>query len=635
MNGITTSPLPRSVYSDDYTQQEASVAAKSEAVKLSSDQLDAARKIVESKVITQFDKSQNNGDTLKPSLRAPSQKISTTQTDTAEGVKEEKKSSLETYNALMAKMVAMFGEQSIDELQARVDMYTKYSKENGTASSEVLEQIETEDQAYTSAKAAEAAAMQDVTAAESNVIALEQEIASLQQSQADIEDMLKDPTLSSDQINELSAQLKSIASQLAQKQSALSMQQTTLAVARQNLSLATDELNQIATQLQSSLKYLDSLNKNAATVNSRLEESLKTTQGTSAYLMAQLITIIGESTEETMELNLKFSQKVQRAQQEKLENDAEEVEKQQEKSRHMQETMGCVGKIIGAIVTIVSTVAAIFTGGASLALAAIGIALMVSDKIYQKVTGNESFIAAALKPLVEHVLMPIIQLIANVISDVLEALGVKNDIAEIVATVLAVAILIIAAIGAAVVAKQVPVARLMNIVGDMLKNVLNTVIKTVVQIIKPLISGMKNIADEIGAAISKMMKSLANALNQLVGSESKSKLNLLKEFFSDEANIKTLGNKFNLAEDILRVTNASIDSAGNIAAGTLEKRVSEMLAEITEMLSASATMKLFTDSVTESYSRSIENLNMLMTNAADMAGEEQQVGQFIFAHTRA
>ncbi|POT59486.1 hypothetical protein C3432_01830 [Citrobacter amalonaticus] len=643
MNGITNNPLPRSAYSNNIDQQDISAAAKTEAVKLSSDQMDAARKIVENKVITQFDKSQNSSDTLKPSLRAPLRTSSATtpaltssaQNTVSGGLETEKKGSLETYNELMANLIVLLGEQSIDELQARAEMYTKYSKENATASNEVLNHIESEEQAYTESKIAQTEAMKDVNAAESRIAELSQEIRSLQQSRAEIEKQLNDPRTSAEDAAKLKSQLNSVNSQISQKQSSLSVQQANLKVAQDKLGVATTDLMQKSAQLQLSLNYLDSLNKNAAAVNASLNTSLKTAAGTPALLMAQLIAIIGESTEETMELNLKFSQKVQAAQQEKLANDAEEVEKQQEKSKRMQETMGCIGKIIGAIVTIVATVAAVFTGGASLALAAIGIALMVADTVYQKVTGNESFIAAALKPIVEHVLMPIIQAITNAVSQVLEKLGIKNDIAEIIATVIAIVVLIVAAVAAAVVAKKLPIDKLMNVIGAMLKKVINTVISALAKAAKPIISGVKNVADDIGAELSKVMKSVSNALNQLVGNQAKSKLNVMKEFFSDEANIKTLGNKFNLSEDILRLVDVSVDSSGNIAAGTLEKRVSEMMADITRMLSASASMKLFTDSVTDSYTRSIENMNMLMTTAADMAGEEQQVGRFIFSHTRA
>jgi len=639
MNGITNNPLPRSAYLNNIDSEAKSTEAKTEAVKLSNDQMDAARKIVESKVITQFEKSQNNGDTLKPSLRAPASSktplSASAQTTPNGGSEIEKKGTMETYNELMANLITLLGDQSIDELQARAEMYTKYSKDHGTATNEVIEQVEVEENAYNAAKTAQASASQDVTSLESQVFMQQQQIQTLQQSKAEIEEKLNDPDILPADKEDLSAQLNNINQQISQKQASLNLLQSNLILAQQKLDVATSNVNSKSAQLQQSLNYLGSLNKNAASVNDSFDKSLKTNSGTTAYLMAQLITIIGESTEETMEMNLKFSQKVQAAQQEKLHEDTLEVERQQEKSKHMQDTMGCIGKIIGGIVTVVASFAAVFTGGASIALAAIGVALMTADTIYQKVTGNESFIAAALKPIVEHVLMPIIQLITDAISTVLESLGIKNDIAEIIATVLAVVVLIVTAVAASAALKALPLDKIMNAVGSVLKKVFKSIISAVAKVLKPIASGLKSITDDIVKQLSKIIDSISTALNQLVSNQAKSKINVLKQFFNNEAKVKSLGNKFHLAEDILRLTDVSIESSANIASGALEKKVSYMLADITRMLAASATMKRYTDSVTESYTHSMENLNMLMTNSADMAGEQMQVGQFILSHTRA
>nr|WP_318383163.1 type III secretion system translocon subunit SctE [uncultured Enterobacter sp.] len=630
MNGITNNPLPISAYTLDDYKQQVSVAAKTEATKLNNDQMDAARKIIESKVITQFDKSQNNGDTLKPTLRAPVNTAMTGETASAE-----KKSSMETYNDLMAKMIVLLGDQSIDDLKARAEMYTKISKENGSASADVLAQVDAEEQAYDNAKSADMAAKQSVDHAQQQLTALTRQLQSLQQSKAELERKISDAKTPSADIAGLKSQLASVNSQISQTQAAINTQQAVLNNAQQTQKATGDAVSTSAQELDGSLKYLDTLNKHAATVNTALQQSMKSSAGTAALLMAQMIAIMGEATEETMKSNIAFAQKTQEAQQLKLASDAEEVEKQQEKSKHMQDTMGCVGKIIGAIVMVVSVVSAVFTGGASLAFAAVGIAIMAADQIYQKVTGNESFIAAALKPIMEHVLMPIIQAITDAISSVLKAFGVKNEVAEIIASVLAVVVLIVSAIAVSVIAKQLPIDKLMNAIGGMIKNVLNAVLSTLAKALKPLVTGAKSLADDLAKMMSKLNSTLTKFLNQIFGDSAKSKVNVLKEFFDDEVNIKNLGNRVNFAEDALKFSAAGIDSAGNITAGTFEKRVSEIMADITRTMSASASMKLFTDGVMDEYRRSMENMNSMMTSAADMAGEEQAVGRFIFAHTRA
>ncbi|MGS9092666.1 type III secretion system translocon subunit SctE, partial [Salmonella enterica subsp. enterica serovar Infantis] len=73
--------------------------------------------------------------------------------------------------------------------------------------------------------------------------------------------------------------------------------------------------------------------------------------------------------------------------------------------------------------TIVSVVDAVITGGASLALAALGIAVMVAEEIVKAATGV-SFIQHALNPIMEHVLKPLIDLIGKAITKTLEGIGV-------------------------------------------------------------------------------------------------------------------------------------------------------------------------------------------------------------------
>lgn len=92
------------------------------------------------------------------------------------------------------------------------------------------------------------------------------------------------------------------------------------------------------------------------------------------------------------------------------------------KAEELNRTMGCIGKILGAVLTVISVVAAAFTGGASLALAAIGVALMVADEVVKATTGV-SFMEEALKPLMDKVLKPLMDLLGKAITKALESMG--------------------------------------------------------------------------------------------------------------------------------------------------------------------------------------------------------------------
>ncbi|MBR8313153.1 type III secretion system translocon subunit SctE [Burkholderia dolosa] len=129
----------------------------------------------------------------------------------------------------------------------------------------------------------------------------------------------------------------------------------------------------------------------------------------------------------------------------KMLDEMDRVEKENAKAEELNKTAGCVGKIIGAVVTAVATIGAVFTGGASLAVAGIGLALMAADSIVQAATGK-SFMEELFKP-VMAVLQPVLEFLSDKLSDVLQALGVGEEIAKMIAMV-TVAVAMVGAIAA-------------------------------------------------------------------------------------------------------------------------------------------------------------------------------------------
>ncbi|KVO87691.1 hypothetical protein WL21_04730 [Burkholderia ubonensis] len=127
----------------------------------------------------------------------------------------------------------------------------------------------------------------------------------------------------------------------------------------------------------------------------------------------------------------------------KMQDELKRVEQENAKAQELNKTAGCLGKIIGAVVTAVSVVAAVFTGGASLAVAGIGVALMVADSIVEATTGT-SFIAKALEPLMA-LLQPVLDFLAGAVADLLQSFGVDESIAKMIAMV-AVAVALAAAV---------------------------------------------------------------------------------------------------------------------------------------------------------------------------------------------
>lgn len=111
---------------------------------------------------------------------------------------------------------------------------------------------------------------------------------------------------------------------------------------------------------------------------------------------------------------------------------SEEYEAQVEKARHAEKTMGCVGKWLGWVLTAVMTVAAPFTGGASMILAGVFLAMAIVEE-----TTGFSVVGEALKPVMEHVIQPLIKALTKIFTEALMAVGVSADVAEKIAMALA------------------------------------------------------------------------------------------------------------------------------------------------------------------------------------------------------
>lgn len=150
---------------------------------------------------------------------------------------------------------------------------------------------------------------------------------------------------------------------------------------------------------------------------------------TMVLLMTSFAELMGESAENKIDSDQELFRTMQTARQAYMEQKSEEYLEEVRKSEAASKTMGCIGKVLGAILTVVSVVGAAFTGGASLALAAVGIALMMADMLVKEITGV-SFMEQAMKPLMDNVLGPMIKAIGKGITDMLTKMGVDEKSAQ-------------------------------------------------------------------------------------------------------------------------------------------------------------------------------------------------------------
>ena len=236
--------------------------------------------------------------------------------------------------------------------------------------------------------------------------------------------------------------------------------------------------------------------------------------------MGDLILKVGDERSEIQRNILKIQESLRF---EKMLKDAEKADRETAKAEEMNKTMGCVGKILGGLTAVFSLLGAFFTGGATIAIAvaAIGMFLMVVDEIYQSVSG-ESFIQQALQPLTK-LLQPLMQLIMSKLADVLRSFGLDNQTAKMISMI--VISLVIAAVAVALIVTGVG-NTIVNIASKVLDKITTVISKMLEKTLGALVPEFlkKNAilaATKISTATSKMFDAAMERLGLLTDTASR------------------------------------------------------------------------------------------------------------------
>ena len=232
--------------------------------------------------------------------------------------------------------------------------------------------------------------------------------------------------------------------------------------------------------------------------------------------MLALMTKLGELMLKTGEVRAETQRALLRIQEEirnkKMIADAEKADMERAKAEALNKTMGCVGKILGAVILAVSVIGAIFTGGASLVLAGIGVALMVADEVYSAVTG-ESFMQKAMQPLMK-VLQPVLQTLMNKVSEILDMYGVDPQTSKMISMVVVSVAVSAAAVGFAVSGVGSAVASAVSNIMSKITSVLSRVLeKTLSRLIPAVLKkAMSQAIKQTSGATSRMFDAASKRL---------------------------------------------------------------------------------------------------------------------------
>ncbi|MBM2885037.1 type III secretion system needle tip complex protein [Chromobacterium phragmitis] len=335
-------------------------------------------------------------------------------------------------------------------------------------------------------------------------------------------------------------------------------------------------------------------------------------------LMAMFMELVNKNSEESLKSDLALFQAMQEGRQKEMEKKSAEYQEEVRKAEELNRIMGCIGKILGALLTIVSVVAAAFTGGASLALAAVGVALMVADEIVKATTGV-SFIQEALKPLMEHVLKPLMELIGKAISKALEAMGVDKKTADMVGSIVGAVLAAVAMVAVMVVVAVVgkgAAAKLGNAMSKLLGDAIKKIVPNV----------LKEFAKNGGKLLSQGTQRLTNALG-----DAGSKIGLRTDALSKEMVANTL-NKVVVGGQFAQTTT---QAGGEVAQGVFMKNAIELMADFTLARSSIEQIQQWLKQAVEAFSESQKMTQELHKSMAIALQNNAEAGRFVLRQTHA
>ncbi|MFK3816436.1 type III secretion system translocon subunit SctE [Pseudomonas sp. NPDC089407] len=342
------------------------------------------------------------------------------------------------FTQLMASIISLLGNVSMESIKSRLEVLKSIAKASADGNKALSDNYLKAVAELEAAVASASKSVEELAKAKANV-------DSAQRALADAESAL--------------GQTEPGTPEHAKALAARDLAQGKLAGAQQQLSkVKTEYLAAVMVVGEAAIKAeaLAGLLEDAGLVDTAVLDGMKrqlNAAATMVLLMASVAVWLGESAETKIEAEQELFRSMQAARQAFMEKESEKHLEQVRKAEAASKTAGCIGKILGAVLTVVSVVGAAFTGGASLALAAVGVGLMAADMLVKELTGV-SFMEKAMKPLMDNILGPMIQAIGKGIADLLKKAGIDAASAEmagmimgaIIGAVAMVAVLVVVAV---------------------------------------------------------------------------------------------------------------------------------------------------------------------------------------------
>lgn len=322
------------------------------------------------------------------------------------------------------------------------------------------------------------------------------------------------------------------------------------------------------------------------------------------YLLALLQELIAENNLRKFTKETEYVQAALKAREAENLKRAEEYQREKEKAEQAQKKMGCIGKVIGWVMTVAAVVAAPFTGGASMALAAIGLGLAIGQEFGFDPLGK------VLEPVMK-LMMKLVQEVAKVIGEALKAVGVDAAIVDKIKDVLAMIAVAAMVVAIAVVSKKLAsTVAVQAITKAVTKAVTEAVSKALPNILKAAAHTVKNSVDDVARKISEVTA---------------------KAIKSDTSTLATRTGQATKAMHGLQLANQTSQGIGNVIIADMQVDVAKLKAALSLGLLDSQLLRELIQKILEQMLQANDLVESLFRQSSSARAQRDDTAKFITA----
>ncbi len=366
---------------------------------------------------------------------------------------------------------------------------------------------------------------------------------------------------------------------------------------------ASAALDQALNDLEDFKSQADKLDPNGS-VSARGDEKARTNAATLSELLAVLQEIIGKANDAKLEADTQLVQEVLRLREAENLRRSREYQEELAKAEAAQKKMGCIGKIIGWVVTVVAVVAAPFTGGASMVLAGVGLALAIGSELGFDLMGK------IMEPIMKLV-MELVKAVGNVIGDVLTSLGVDPAIADKIKDVLGVIAVAAMIIAAVVLTKKVAGT-------EAVKQLAQAVTRAISQAVsKALPQMLKSAARSVSSTVDDVARKVSETAGKALG--------------RDPDTLASVAGTTMKASQALQFANQTSQGIGNVVIADMYITIAELMAKIEVGLVDSAILRELIQKILDYFIQTNNLVLDLFEKMADVQTVQHETATFVVA----